>query len=518
MIFEKRKIIAGIEVGSNFLKMKIGQLDRQGDFFLLENLKKTLLIGRDTFNTGEVSIDTTKQLISHLEGFQHLLESYGIDTYRCVCTSGLREAKNRDFIIHQVAEATGIAIEVINSSTERFLTYKSIRDHIQNHRKLREKGCLIMDIGSGSLELSIYKDHRLQYSQSSNLGSLRIHETLQNLEGESINFSQILQEYIEGEFDDLNYPRGEFPPYFIVLGGDSKTLLEILPSTDEYIEKEVFDKTLRDLLVKDQLSIPSSSPSGKSLPSTIVPSILLLSMGLRLTQAEGVYLPQVTLTNGLLVDLVDQLFETPRRVDFSMDLDHLIRKTGEKFMVHASHSEQVQRLSLSIFDGLRKEFGLTDHHRFLLKTSAYLHDMGKFVQDEDHPEHSYYLFRHSQVLGLSDMDRDKIAQIMRYHHEGLPNLQKGFFRNFTSKESVELCQLIGILKIANSLDQSHLGKLPGLSVKVTEDKILLKGTYAGNLHLERWSFNRISHEASRAFGKKLEFIQKGRFAHEISHN
>jgi len=50
--------VAAIDVGSNYIRMSIAEIDSEGRINILEELIKPTNIGKDTFTTGRISAET----------------------------------------------------------------------------------------------------------------------------------------------------------------------------------------------------------------------------------------------------------------------------------------------------------------------------------------------------------------------------------------------------------------------------------------------------------------------------
>lgn len=114
-------IISGIDIGSHSLRMKIGEVKEDLTVKTLDIVEHPVSIGRDTFNNGKANFETVKEVCEALKGFKKIMEDYDTDEYRAVATSAVRDSVNID----QIGIKTGINIEVITKSEERFLTHKA---------------------------------------------------------------------------------------------------------------------------------------------------------------------------------------------------------------------------------------------------------------------------------------------------------------------------------------------------------------------------------------------------------
>ena len=74
-------------------------------------------------------------------------------------------------------------------------------------------------------------------------------------------------------------------------------------------------------------------------------------------------------------NLVDKVF-AERLITEQLSL---IETIGTRYNYDVNHAHQVERLALAMFDKIGKKYGMTDHCRLLLRATAILHDIGKYI-------------------------------------------------------------------------------------------------------------------------------------------
>ena len=98
--------LACIDVGSGALNLLIVEMHKDR-LRVLDELSKSVALGRDCFSTGSIQRATTRETCEILLGFRALLNEYKVDECRVVATSALREAANRDWVVDQIRVSTG---------------------------------------------------------------------------------------------------------------------------------------------------------------------------------------------------------------------------------------------------------------------------------------------------------------------------------------------------------------------------------------------------------------------------
>jgi exopolyphosphatase/guanosine-5'-triphosphate,3'-diphosphate pyrophosphatase len=502
----RSELIAGIDIGSHYLRMKISEVNEKGEVKTIENLKRAISLGKDTFNIGKVRFETLEKACEILKGFKRVLKEYNVKTYRAVATSAIREAENREYIIDQIKLKTGLNIDVIDSAEEKFLTYKSIRENLPNYKKFRNEGALIVDVGSGSSEISIYNNGHLVFSKSIRIGSLRIKEVLSSLERRTLDFPNILEEYIESTLDAIaDYRLQKEIKNFIALGGEILTISKLCNKTNNYEElkfikmedflrlyEELMYKPVHQLIDKYNLSIETAS--------ILLPSVMLFKKFLDMTSSEGVYAPLVSLRDGIISDIIDKKYNTSRNKEFNEDIISSVRYMAQRYMYNNNHSYDVEEKALILFDSLKKLHGLGDRERLLLQIASILHDIGKFINLNQHYLSSYNIIISSNLIGISKSELEMIANIVRYHSDVVPSYEHENFKKLSEKNRVTVAKLVSMLRMADSLDSSHKQKIKNVKVSLKGRNVIIKGESVLDSLLEEWTFETKSEFFKEVFG------------------
>ena len=141
-------------------------------FYLKKNelVRIPLRLGEDAFITKKISEDKIVHLVKTMHAFRFLIEVFGALDYRACATSAMREATNGNEIIERVKNEAGITIEIIHGKTEAEIIYSN---HIAEHLDLNSS-YLYIDVGGGSTELTLFSKGKIEFSQSFNIGTIRL--------------------------------------------------------------------------------------------------------------------------------------------------------------------------------------------------------------------------------------------------------------------------------------------------------------------------------------------------------
>ena len=484
----KNEVVAAIIVGSDLLRMNIAQLTPEGTLMILEDAYLPNNIGKDTFATRRISPKTINETCVGLKGFAKLMKDYRVKIYKAIATSGLYEADNRDYIIEQIRLTAGIDVEIINNVQERFLVYKALRHYLNDSDKIDLTDSIIVNITSGGVEVSIYAIDGLKFTEHLKIGPLRLREILSTLETKTISFPKVMEEYIESKIYLLKPKLKKMPiKNFVGLGGDLSTILEMCNLQNQsYLNKETLEQLYMDVreMNTDQMVDRFQISSAKA--ELLLPAILIFHSFLSKTKAVGIYAPMITNRLGILYGLIEKLYEIPRKTNAENDIISSVWYMAEKYGVDEKHASYVEKMSLSLFDKTWKYHKLGDQEKLYLQVAAILHDSGNYVSLSGHGAHSFNIIRTQSIMGFSDKELELIANIAKYHTSQIPSYSDRSYYVLSHHEKILVSKLSAILKIAESMDISHMQKIHDIEILVSEDTLQLNLLSNKDILLEQW--------------------------------
>lgn len=516
MNFSLREPIAAIDVGSNFLRMMIGSISPQGDIHPLEDLWKPTKIGRDTFATGRISPDSIHEACNTLLGFARVMKDYGVERYRAVCTSGIREADNREYVLEQVRSRTGLNVEVINQAEERFYIYKSLRDTLPDGRQVRLEGFVLINTGMGGVEVSLYDQGNLQFTEYVKVGSLRLRQVLSELERKTLDFPSLMEEYLESKIHFIKPSISNLKVRnFVAIGSQMQAITSIaaekgLCENQHFLTRNAINRLLEEIKNLNTEDIARDFALHRNEADIILPAMIILKHFLDVTPANRAWVPAASLRLGLLADVADEHLDTVRKADFANDILTSSWFLANKFDIDVPHADHVVKLALTIFDQTRDIHKCGEKERHYLRLASILHDVGQYINASEHALHSYNIIRSQDILGLSNEELLVIANIARYHtNEDFPRPGDENYRYLSEHHKLIVSKLAAILKLAESLDVSHRQKVQKLNVCHQKNEMLFNLESKEDTLLEEWHFKSNSSFFEEVIGFR-PIIVKGR--------
>ena len=378
--------------------------------------------------------------------------------YQCYATSAIRNAKNQLSVLNQIKIRTGIDVQMLSNSELRFLMYKGIQVSEIDFDRIIEKNTAILDIGSGSVQVSLFDKQALYLTQNMAIGTVKILEILESVEHNALDYISVMEEYIQYEIDMFRntYLKDKAIKNVVAIGDEIKNLKKIVPELNPsltlnyeeicYIFKKIKKASYQDLAVKYGMSIEDARMT--------LPSVIIYKKFLELSKADTVYICDTDLCDGSVVDYALKTNKIKIKHDYYKDIIASVKYIGKRYRSNKVHAEYVSELACEIFDRTVKYHGLSKRDRLILEISAILHDIGKYVNMNQPGQNGYQLIISTEIMGISHRERQEVANVVRYNTEFLPEtdqLESVFLR----EEYLRIAKLSAILRLANALDRGH---------------------------------------------------------------
>jgi exopolyphosphatase/guanosine-5'-triphosphate,3'-diphosphate pyrophosphatase len=496
--------LAAIDVGSNAMRLAIASADDDNGMHIIHTDREAVRLGGDVFAKGEISDVQLVQAMNAFLKFRKMINQHKVKSVRAVGTSALREARNRDYCISQIAKATEITIEPISAEEEARLVYLAASKAV----RLDGKVALLVDVGGGSVEVSIATDSEIIATESFGIGTVRLLQMLEpRKRGERI-FRQLAREYINVSGTRLRKEIGEHRvDLCIATGGNVESLGDLRvqlcdADDDKSITLDELDSILKQLQSRSYGERIKDFGLRHDRADVIIPAIIVLQTVAKEAHIQEFEIPRVGLREGLLIDMARGLGRDSGLPD-RMQLITSARLLGRKYDYEAEHAQTVTRFAVALFDATKKLHKLGTAERIMLEVSALLHDIGYYIGTMSHNKNSFYLINASPLVGVNDSEKAIIALVTRYHSRSLPKPSHKEFMDLAPKQRRVVMKLAAILRLAEALDREHSNRVDSLKVTLRKKKVVLLLKGKGDLLLEKWALNYGSKLFERVYKKKV---------------
>ncbi len=497
--------ISAIDVGSNAMRMVVGEVDEKWQVHTIENVRLPVRLGGDVFGKGVLAKKTIQQAEEAFLRFKHLADTHDVHRLRAIATSAAREAANGDLLIDSIRRTSGIELEIISGEEEARLIHQAVIHEL----KLKNKRMLLIDIGGGSVEVTISNGQSIISTESYNMGTVRLLEKLDDWKKNEHTFGKLVREYAEaaryrierdlgdekiqvcaatgGNVEEIGRLRQR------LFKGDSDRLVT-LPELEKLIER------LNDMSYSERMRKLNLRPDRADV---ILPASIVLHLVAKEAAVKQIAIPNVGLKDGILLDLAEDLSKgaRPSRRDQVWESAlHL----GRKYRFDEKHARLTARLTARLFEQTKSLHHLDEENLLLLEMGSLLHDIGQFINTVDHDKHAYYLLNATRLIGLSQREQNIVANLVRYHRKRTPTTQDENFKALSQKDRSIVLKLCALLRLADSMDISHTANVKDVILRETKSAWRMKIVGKDELLLENWSLNKRKSLFEEVFDVYLE--------------
>lgn len=480
---------AAINIGSYELTMKVYEINEKGRLRTIDSISYRIDLGRDTYTMGKISFDKMNELCEQLMKFKEMINAYKADGFRICATSAIRETENTILVLEQIKTKTGMKVEVLSNSEQRFLQYKALAIREEYFGKMIRKKTAVADIGGGSLQMSLFDKDRLITTQNMRLGAVRIKERLADSSYRSTKYVSMIRQLIENDleaFDRLYIQRSEIQN-MIIIGevaeklirsvGEGKALIPVKKYMEFY--EEAVHKPARR--IGEELGIP---PAYEQM---IYPVMVLLQAIAERTGAEELWAPGISLCDGMVYDYAVSKKLIEEKHNFEDDILASADRIAARYKCNRKHVDAVRRYALQIFDVMKKVHGLGKRERLLLEIITILHDCGKYISLMHAPKSAYNIIMSTEIIGLSHLEREIVANTVMYNTL-LMDEQERVVQRIGEKAYLTVYKLAAIVRIANVLDRSHRQKIEKMRAELKDGELIIRVDIRDEFELERLMF------------------------------
>jgi exopolyphosphatase/guanosine-5'-triphosphate,3'-diphosphate pyrophosphatase len=506
------QMIAAVDVGSNAIRMMVGELDDEWKVRPIENIRLPVRLGQDVFTVGFIQEESIQATIDAFMRFRRVADDFGITRLRAIATSAMREASNGDFLVDRIINSSGIQLEVIDGDEEARLVALAITNIID----LRKKRAVLVDIGGGSVEVAVTDGPNIVSTESFNMGTVRLLNKLKTngsfqtpTNAPNSDFSLLVQEYAEAPRRRIEREIGDEPVQLCIgTGGNVEEMGKLRQklfkgSSDKLITVDELQKLIEKLegmSYKDRIRKLKLRPDRADV---ILPASIVMHVIARQTGVKEITIPDVGLKDGVLLDLAEELSQKPHPPRREQVWESAMR-LGAKYQIDHEHAEQVSRLAASLFRQTEELHNLGEEALLLLEVGALLHDVGHFINTVDHDKHGYYILNANRLIGLNEKQQELVANLVRYHRRAFPSSDDENFKSLSQKNRLLVSKLSALMRLADGMDVSHTGRVRGVTLEKEKKVWKLRLQGEGSLMLEKWALLKRRSLFQEVFGVPLE--------------
>jgi exopolyphosphatase / guanosine-5'-triphosphate,3'-diphosphate pyrophosphatase len=497
--------LAVIDMGSNSWRLVVyGYEQGTAWWSLTDEIREAVRVGEGMGEENVLQPGPMDRAAHTAVVFASFCRASGVEQVDAVATSAIRDARNRDELLGQIQERTGLAVRVISGEDEARYGYLAIA----NSTTLVDGAGI--DLGGGSVQLTRLAGRRLERSVSLPLGSVRMSERFLPGEKASGKETKALRAHLGEALGAIDWWKGG---RLAGVGGTIRNLAAAAQKRMDFPDVDVGGFELTRDCLEELIELLASKPASKrsevkgikpDRADVILGGALVLATAMEVGSFDSLEVSEAGLREGIFfehaLDGDPPLFEDVRRQS--------VENLAHRFNTDPKHVEHVAKLSLEIFDRLASAglHDLGDAERELLWAACVLHDIGTAIDYDDHHRHSYYLILHAGLPGYSPRELVLIGLIARYHRKGEPDASD--LRDLERKgDQARLELLCGVIRLAEQLERSRDQSVAEVDIAVQDGRVTLEpkaGDGVRDVRVAIWSARRNADLLADAIGKSVE--------------
>lgn len=493
----------------------------QNVFFSITNLrtlteiergKYPIGLGEDVFVNEVISPETVDTIVSALLAIQQLFTDYGVETIHVVGSHSVFEAPNAEFVRDQLLNRTGWQVSHLSLSEEAFYRNQAVMARFPNFEAVTQTGTVLIDVSSGSVELTTFANGEFGFSRNFSLGPLRVYEVMRDVQRTEPNYVEILRDFIDSRLidfmrllpDDVTYTN-------MILMGSSLSVLETLiptgqnavAATRERFET-LYDQVIHasDQFLMEQYDLPLNQVS------QVLPIVLLINRLVQTLHSQTIFVSNLKLLDG--VEINASLVQGYKAVSFDPNEEIITsaQNLASRYQVDQKHMATTVDFALTLFDRLKKMHGMSKRDRLLLQVAATVNDIGSYIDTHLHYAHSDYLIAASEIIGLTATEHQMVGTIAHFHSSDTPQTDLANLPEVNAVDRLRIAKLSALLRVADSLDASRQQKIQELSVSLRPDTVVLSARANDDVELERWTLALKGQFFTQVFGREIELKRR----------
>jgi exopolyphosphatase/guanosine-5'-triphosphate,3'-diphosphate pyrophosphatase len=507
--------LAAIDIGTNSVHIVVVEATGRGSFEVIDREKRMVKLGAGLWTTHRLSPRAFSDGLEVLRRYYKLAESRGVDEILAVATSATREAENGTEFLDAIFRETGLMPRVISGMEEARLIFLAARHAVD----LDGSRACVIDIGGGSVEVSVGDSDDVLLNQSLRLGVQRLLDRVGSPRPLSERQRYELAGFIQGtagevmqRVRELGYGRVIGTSGTIRTLGEAAYLAAGRPPTRSLNATVCKKRDIADLVGRlcslDEVRRTKLPGIAEGRADAIhLGGVLLLEL-LDLARADELTLCDASLREGVIIDYLERHGTTsPLHPPISDPRRRSVIELMRKYDRDDPREHHVSNLAVSIFDQTARLHGFGPEERELLEYAALLHGIGRHLSYERREAHASYIIRHSTLRGFTHDQVGLLGLIVRYHRGPRPRKRDRRLEGLDRRTRRVLAVLSAMLRLAVALDRGHCQLVQRVQCSIEDDDLSIVLEGPGELELELWAGRNKTGPLEKALGCSISLAQ-----------
>ncbi|MDH3222614.1 MAG: hypothetical protein OEO23_02780 [Gemmatimonadota bacterium] len=298
--------LGAIDAGSNAIRFIVADFSSPTSYEIASKIRLPIRLGHLVFTEGGLDAETMEAATGAFRFFRRGLDELEVTRFRAVATSATREASNRDRFLAAIQRASGIELVPISGEDEARYVHRAVRSRLD----LSQGRWILVDLGGGSVEVSLVDDTGILWSQSYPVGTVRLLETMERSGGHHDSVRRWVQERVR----HLTIPSPSAypgPTSFAATGGNIEAIAELglsytSPGRAASLPMEHLESVIRllsTMTIEERIRHLELRPDRADV---ILPAALVYQFFADHTGVDSIAVPNVGVKDGVLLELAEE--------------------------------------------------------------------------------------------------------------------------------------------------------------------------------------------------------------------
>ena len=295
--------VAAIDAGSNAIRFVVADFDGPLSYTIVHKIREPIRLGHGVFTGGGLDKDSMELAVAAFRGFRRDIDALGVERFRAVATSATREAANRDQFLERIRAESGITLEPISGQEEARLVHLAVGGRVN----LSEGRWILVDLGGGSVEVSLVDETGILWSESYQVGTVRLLETLTEARG----CHDSLLAWVRLQLRPLTIPPPKAyagPTTFAATGGNIEAIARLALSYLDPLKIAILPSNRLDAVIHmlSAMTVPERIDELGLRPDradVILPAALVYRHFAQMVGTGQIVVPSVGVKEGVLLDV-----------------------------------------------------------------------------------------------------------------------------------------------------------------------------------------------------------------------
>ena len=284
--------LAAIDIGTNAVRLLVGEVVTNRTSVYIQKYCYTripLRLGEEVFENGLISEQKLEDFLKVMQSFKLISDVFKVRQTRVCATSAMREAKNADKVRAAIEIYADLSVEVISGKEEAQLIFSSCPLLLSEN----QSPYIVIDVGGGSTEVSVFENGERIAAKSFEVGTLRmikdktsktVWKKISDWLAEKVDFTVKHEVFATG---------GNINKAHKILG--ARHMEPIKVSRIKKLRSDLNKATIQERIVDYQLK-----PDRADL---IVPALDIYLFILKQMKSKQVIVPKIGLADGMIYDM-----------------------------------------------------------------------------------------------------------------------------------------------------------------------------------------------------------------------